>query len=155
VRLSPLSQAKLASGELLGASLLSGVTLSGAEVQVELGSPGAKALLFLTSSCYGCMPVWSSLRGISGPREVPDLRTRSGPSRGRRVIAVVPDPTTERPGAVSSLAPDWLEVVMSSKAWLELCPGPAPWLIAADGHRIAYSGSAPSSARKLRRLLRS
>lgn len=135
--------------------MLTGRTLAGAEIRVDMRSPGAKALLFLTSSCHGCMPVWTGLRGISGPRAVLGSRIRPGPSRARRVVAVVPDPATETPGAVGSLAPGWLEVVMSSKAWLELCPGPAPWLICADGHRITYSGPAPSSPRKLRRLLRS
>lgn len=70
------------------------------------------------------------------------------------MIAVVPDPATEDPDALRSLAPEWLEVVMSTSAWLELCPGPAPWLITSDGPRVVYSGPAPSSKRKLRRLLR-
>ncbi len=70
------------------------------------------------------------------------------------MIAVVPDPAAEDPDALRSLAPEWLEVVMSTSAWLELCPGPAPWLIASDGPRVVYSGPAPSSKRKLRRLLR-
>lgn len=127
---------------------MTGATLSGERVRVDLGCPGTKALLFLTSSCHGCMPVWSGLRDMSG------LGGVSGPSPRRRVLAVVPDPATESSDALRSLAADWLEVVMSSSAWLEFSPGPAPWLITTDGTRITYSGPAPSSPRKLRRLLR-
>ncbi len=158
---SPASRGNPADSERIGATFLSGLSLSGAEVRVDLGSPNPMAVLFLTSSCHGCMPVWSALRSISGPRNRCGLRSRfglrnrSGPSQRRRLVAIVPDPATENAGVLRSLTPDWLDVVMSSSAWLEMCPGPAPWLIAADGLRITYSGPAPSSPRKLRRLLRS
>ena len=84
-------------------SELSGTTPSGAPVRVVLGS-GRTVLLFLTSSCYGCRPLWDSLR--TG-ETVDDAR----------LVLVTPSLTTESSRDVAALAPEGTEVLMSSEAW--------------------------------------
>ena len=118
-----------------------GVTPSGAPKPLDLGGEAAKAVLFLTSSCLDCRRVWDTLASM---RRVP----------AGHFVVVTPDPCTEDAAALRSLAPRGVEVVMSSAAWLELCNYPAPWLITVAGGRVIRSVTAPTSKRRLARLLR-
>ena len=104
---------------------LSGTTPSGAPVQVVLGS-GRTVLLFLTSSCYGCRPLWD------GPG-----RTGATVRPHRSPRARDPQPVDgERTGCRRPGAPDGTEVLMSSEAWHAFGVTAAPWfVVVADGIR--------------------
>ena len=86
---------------------------------VDLSS-GRLVLWFLTSSCRPCREVWRRLAP-------PD-------------VAVTPDPATESRRKVAALAPPGVVVVMSSAAWLEYRPGPAPWRVILVDGVVAASG---------------
>ena len=88
--------------------------------EVVLGS-GRTVLLFLTSSCYGCRPLWDSLE--DGERPVDDAR----------LVLVTPSPSTESARDVAALAPDGTEVLMSSEAWHAFGVTAAPWFVVVAG----------------------
>ena len=125
---------------LLRSVTFDGVTPSGAPKSLDLGDETAKAILFLTSSCLGCRRVWDALASM---RRLPT----------GRFVVVTPDPSTEDAAELRSLAAPGVDVVMSSAAWLELCSQPAPWLVTIAGGRIIRSVTAPTSKRRLARLL--
>ena len=126
---------------LLRSETFEGVTPSGTPKSLDLGGEAARAILFLTSSCLDCRRVWDALASM---RRVP----------AGRFLVVTPDPSTEDSAALRSLAAPGVEVVMSSAAWLELCSQPAPWLVTVAGGRVIRSVMAPTSMRRLARLLR-
>ena len=86
-------------------------------------------LLFLTSSCSGCRPLWDGAR----------TQWTDG------VLLVTPSPSTESAKDVARLAPAGGEVVMSSEAWHAFGVTAAPWFaVVADG-LIAAEGAAPAT----------
>ena len=84
---------------------ISGVDPTGQVVSVV---PDGATVYFLTTWCEPCRPVWAAL------------------GRGRDLV-VTPDPSTENRRRVAELAPDGVQVVMSSDAWFAYGAGPAPW----------------------------
>jgi hypothetical protein len=107
---------------------LSGNSPAGAPMEVALEG-GRRVLLFLTSSCHGCRPLW---RGAAH-------------KAGGRVILVTPSPSTESAWDVAGLAPAGCEVLMSSEAWHAFGVTAAPWLaVVADGCIVA-EGPAPAT----------
>jgi hypothetical protein len=110
-------------------SELSGTTPSGAPLQVGLGS-GRTILLFLTSSCYGCQPLWDSLR-------------TGATLDGAALVLVTPSLTTGSSRDVAALAPDGAEVLMSSEAWHAFGITAAPWFVVVAGGVVRTEGAAP------------
>ena len=100
-------------------------------MRVVLGS-GRTVLLFLTSSCYGCRPLWDSLR--TG-ETVDDAR----------LVLVTPSLTTESSRDVAALAPDGTEVLMSSEAWHAFGITAAPWFVVVAGGFVRTGGAAPAA----------
>ena len=99
---------------------IEGVDLSGRHVRVHLSGVNGerRALLFLTSACETCRPMWRSAPGARG------------------LTVVTPDPATEDARELSRLATGQLELAMSSKAWfLYGVPG-SPWLVVVDSGRV-------------------
>lgn len=135
----PARVAKRAGTTPAGVANLTGLTTGGVAKAVDLASDGATALLFLTSSCLECRAVWSALGAMRSPPE--------------RLVIVTPDPATEDVAALRALAPLGIDVIMSSAAWLDLCPGPAPWLVVIAGGYVTESRASPTSPRRLARLL--
>ena len=92
-------------------------------MRVEIGD-GRRVIIFMTSSCAACQPVWESLERRHG------------------VVVVTPSASTENRKKVASLAPEGVLVVMSSPTWFAFAPGPAPWRVVVDGGVVVESGKA-------------
>jgi len=95
-------------------------------------------LLFLTSSCYGCRPLWAGLgtRPDGGARE-------QEAEEGARLLLVTPSPSTESARDVAALAHPRRQVLMSSEAWHAFGVTAAPWFVVVDEGVIAAEGAAP------------
>lgn len=100
---------------------LTGTGPDGAPVRLDV-SQGQWTVYLLTSSCRPCRDVW--------------------PTLGAGDVAITPGPATESRRKVSALAPDGVVVVMSSEAWFELEPGPAPWRVELRDGEVSLSGPA-------------
>jgi hypothetical protein len=110
-----------------------GSTPDGAEAEIVLDGAGSVALFFLTSSCYGCRPLWAG------------FASRWDPSTHGRVVLVTPSPSTESARAVGELAPGGLDVVMSSDAWHAYQVTAAPWFVALGGGLVVEDRPAPTT----------
>ncbi len=112
---------------------LAGVTPHGAPIEVTV-SDTAAVLLFLTSSCSGCRPLWEGLPSLGAPGQaVP-------------VVVVTPSPTTEDARAVAALAdPARAEVavVMSSEGWHAYGVTSAPWCVVVVDGVLVHDAPAP------------
>jgi hypothetical protein len=86
-------------------------------------------LLFLTSSCSGCRPLWDGAR----------TQWTDG------VLLVIPSPSTESARDVAALAPAACDVLMSSEAWHAFGVTAAPWLAVVAGGLITAEGVAPAA----------
>ena len=106
------------------AVLIQGVDQSGEAVSIQVNE-GRIVLVFLTSSCRPCEPLW-----IGAP---PD-----------GTILVTPSPSTESRRRVSQLARSGQVVVMSSEAWHAYGVRRAPWLVIVEHGFIAVDAPAPS-----------
>jgi len=103
---------------------LSGTTLAGEAVVVRTtGVDHDTVLVFLSSGCSTCRRFFADLADASEVR-LP---------RGTRLVIVAKDPAEESPGALSPLAPDWCELVMSGQAWTDFRVPGSPYVVAVDG----------------------
>jgi hypothetical protein len=100
-------------------------------------------LFFLTSSCYGCRPLWDELKSH---------RTKSGPA-GVALIVVTPSPSTESARDVAALAPDGKDVLMSSETWHAFGVTAAPWFVVVVDGVIAAEGAAPAGKTQVAALV--
>jgi hypothetical protein len=123
------------------ASELAGTSPAGAPLQVTLGNQRT-VLFFLTSSCYGCRPLWQELGGAP-----------AGAFQGARLILVTPSPSTESARDVVALASPGLEVLMSSEAWHAFGVTAAPWFAVVAEGLIAAEGPAPAGPNQVEALL--
>jgi len=82
-------------------------------------------LVFLTSSCTPCQPLWTG-----------------SPPQG--AVLVTPSPTTESRRRVEHLARPGQVVVMSSEAWHAYDVHRAPWLVVSDSGTVVSDAPAPS-----------
>jgi len=97
---------------------------------MEVGLEGRRlVLLFLTSSCSGCRPLWA------GP----------GSRWPDKVLLVTPSPSTENAREVAALAPAGCDVLMSSEAWHAFGVTAAPWFAVVAGGLITAEGAAPAA----------
>jgi len=117
---------------------LGGVDLEGRRVDLSL-SERVRGLLFVTSACSPCQPLWIQGRLAGG---------QAG------LVWVTPDAETESPKRLRELAGDALEVVMCSQAWFYFSVGAAPWLVTCDQGRVLWSGPAPQDWDSLVQALR-
>ena len=81
-------------------------------------------LIFLTSSCVGCRPVWRSLAPESA------------------VVVVTPSPSTESAQAVAAVAPAGVPVIMSSEGWHAYGVTVAPWAVEVVAGTVVAEGAA-------------
>ncbi|MBV9660007.1 MAG: hypothetical protein JO337_02505 [Acidimicrobiales bacterium] len=98
-----------------------GTDLDGAPAELIPG-PGRTVVLFMTSTCRSCRPVWESFATH------PD------------VVVVTPDPATENRRKLRRLAGDRRRVIMSSAAWLDYVTGPAPWTVIVEDGTVVGNG---------------
>jgi hypothetical protein len=103
---------------------VSGVSLGGEPVEVPVLHTGRWTLLvFLSSSCHGCHQIWEVMADPVGSGLVTD----------ELVVAVTRDPEHEDIGALRSLAPGTVPVVMSSAAWADYRVQGPPFFALVDG----------------------
>jgi hypothetical protein len=103
---------------------IEGVDPAGRPVSIAVGD-GRVVLVFLTSSCAPCQPLWTG-----------------SPSHG--AVLVTPSPTTESRRRVEQLARPGQVVVMSSEAWQAYDIHRAPWLVVSDNGTVVSDAPAPS-----------
>lgn len=111
-----------------------------------VGGAGHSLLLFLSSDCDGCRPLWEGAADAAS----------WGLSAGDRVIVVVADPAgagdgagprlpkPEVPERVRAMAPPGVPVVYSSAAWHAYRVSGPPFFVLVDGNsaRVAVEGIA-------------
>jgi hypothetical protein len=119
----------------LPAAAVSGVRPDGTPISVEAGA-GITVILFLTSSCYGCQPLWPGAGGAAAP-----------------AVLVTPDPETESAAAVAALAPAGTLVVMSSPVWHACGVARAPWCVVVEDGVVVQDGVAPGTWAELNERL--
>lgn len=92
-------------------------------------------LAFLTSGCLGCMGFWEEMK--TGPPPLPE---------GVRLVVLTKDSNLESPSRLRDLAPEHVEVLMSSSAWREYHVPGAPYFIHVDAAsgEVHSEGSASS-----------
>jgi hypothetical protein len=122
------------------AAPVSGLRPDGTPIRVETGA-GTTVILFLTSSCYGCRPLWPG----AGAAPTPVITAP--------VVAVTPDPETESATAVAALAAADTQVVMSSPVWHAYRVTRAPWWVVVEDGVVTEDGLAPESWAELNRRL--
>jgi hypothetical protein len=69
------------------------------------------------------------------------------------VLLVTPSPSTESARDVAALAPDGIDVLMSSEAWHAFGVTGAPWFVVAEGGVIVAEGAAPEAAAEIAALI--
>lgn len=113
---------------------LAGQTPAGDPVKIALGPSSPPTLLaFLSSGCAACGPLWS---GLKGPVALP---------AGARLVVVTKGPERERLARVLELAPNDVEVVMSTAAWEAFrVPATPHFVLVAGDEGIVGRGSAAS-----------
>jgi len=113
---------------------LAGVTPAGDSVKLSLGPGSPRTLLaFLGTGCHACVPLWDALHGDQLPAPT-----------GARLVVVTKGAERERVERLLELAPDGVEVVMSTPAWHDYeVPGTPHFVLVRDGY-IAGRGAATS-----------
>lgn len=131
----PGGEGKVGGGDVVTAEAITGTTLDGDSVALSFGAGSPVTLLvFLTSGCTSCAPLWAGLREARELESVAD-----------RVVVVTHDSQRESPARVRRLAPAGPEVVMSTRAWEGYAVPASPHFVLTDGRGgIRGRGSALS-----------
>lgn len=111
---------------------------------VHIGVAGVRPstlLVFLSSGCATCQPLWDGLR--RGETDLPDLT---------RVVVVARGAGHESPALLRELAPPGVPVVLSEAAWADYAVPGSPYFVHVDGGRVVGEGRAQGWA-QLRSLL--
>lgn len=115
-----------------GATSVVGTTPAGETVSVALDRPGELTLmLFLSSGCGSCQPLWDGLRSGDHARALP----------GVRVVVVARDPHEESPSLLGGLGPADVPVVLSSAAWDGFAVPGSPYAVLVEGTSSTVLGS--------------
>jgi hypothetical protein len=96
-----------------------GTDLGGEPIRLALsdGLLERRGLVFVTSSCRTCRQIWRSARPIAS------------------LVLVTSDAATESQRDLARLAPEGVQLVMSSAAWFDYAIPGAPWMV------VVQSGS--------------
>lgn len=115
---------------------LVGQTPGGEAVSVALDRPGDRTLLlFLSSGCGTCQPLWEGLRTGEHARALP----------GIGVLVVARDATEESPSLLGGLGPTDVPVILSSPAWESFGVPGSPFAVLVDGTSGRVLGSGVAS----------
>jgi len=113
-----------------------GQTPTGEVVSVALDRPGDRTLLlFLSSGCGTCQPLWEGLRNGEHARALP----------GIGVVVVARDAGEESPSLLGGLGPADVPVVLSSQAWESFGVPGSPFAVLVDGTTGRVLGSGVAS----------
>lgn len=104
------------------------------KVALDEGSPPT-LLAFLSSGCGVCDRFWQDLASDSRLAELP---------REIRLVAVTKGLHEESPSRIRELAPETLQVVMSSEAWRDYRAPAAPYFVYLEHGQVRGEGSASS-----------
>ncbi len=114
---------------------LSGVDPRGHDIEIPLtGRPGRVAVVFLSSTCVTCQPIWDGLAGPDRdrlPRDVTVVVATRGPETERPATVARLSGSRPRRGRASSRRS--VTVVMSDTAWRSASVPGAPYLVVLDG----------------------
>jgi hypothetical protein len=116
---------------------IAGETLNGEIVRARVaGVEHDTVLLFLSSGCASCATFWAEL-GTPDAVHLP---------RGTRLLVVPQSATEESPRELAALAPDGIDVVLSSQAWRDYEVPGSPHVVFVDGAsgRIRGEGTGQS-----------
>lgn len=116
---------------------IAGETLTGELVSARVaGVEHDTLLLFLSSGCPTCRTFWAEL-GTAGAVRLPP---------NTRLLVVPQSATEESPRELAALAPDGVDVVLSSAAWHDYAVPGAPHAVYVDGGtgRIRGEGTGQS-----------
>jgi hypothetical protein len=116
---------------------ITGETLDGEIVSARVvGVEHDTLLLFLSSGCATCAAFWSEL-GTPGAIHLPS---------GARLLVVPQSAVDESPDDLAALAPDGVDVVLSSDAWRDYEVPGSPHVVFVDGRsgRIRGEGTGQS-----------
>ena len=116
---------------------LAGLTPTGEAVSVALDRPGERTLLlFLSSGCGSCQPLWDGLRRGEHGAVLP----------GMRVAVVARDADEESPSLLAGLGPSDVPVVLSGAAWNAFDVPGSPFAVLVDGTTGSVLGSGVASS---------
>jgi hypothetical protein len=127
--------ARSAPGSAMTATDIGGQTPGGDAVVIGVvGPPVLSLLAFLSSGCVTCRHFWDTFAD-------PNLQLPGG----ARLVIVTMGPEAESEGAIISMAPPDVTVVMSSDAWDEYEVPGSPYFAFVDGStgRVVGQGTAP------------
>jgi len=116
-----------------GAVPVAGATPRGDAISLAFDGPGSMPTLlaFLTSGCSTCIGFWETL----GEPRLPT---------GVQTVIVAKDADRESPRRLRSLAPDGVQVVMSTEAWEDYRVPGAPYFVLVDDDGVRGEGLATS-----------
>ena len=129
--------APLPTSTAVGAAVgsVSGQTPEGDAVSVALGREGERTLLlFLSSGCGTCAPLWDGLGRGEHRAVLP----------GARVVVVTRDRDEESPSLLIGRAPADVPVVLASSAWTEMRVPGSPYAVLVEGGSVQGEGVAHS-----------
>ncbi len=113
-----------------------GTTPSGGAARAAVVATRHTTLLaFLSSGCLTCRDFWDAFGG--------DLAL---PGSDTRLVVVTQGADAESPGAVASLAPPNVTVLMSSEAWNDYAIPVSPYFLLVDGPTGAVIGEGAASS---------
>lgn len=116
---------------------LAGLTPAGEALSVALDRPGERTLLlFLSSGCGSCQPLWDGLRRGEHGAVLP----------GMRVAVVARDAAEESPSLLAGLGPSDVPVVLSGAAWDAFDVPGSPFAVLVDGSTGSVVGSGVASS---------
>jgi hypothetical protein len=125
---------------------IEGVDPQGAAIRVPILSQAEPVLLlFLSAGCLGCHDLWDGTNELR--RTIPE---------GIRIVIVSKGPEQEDAGSIAALAPVGVDVVLSSRAYLDYRVGGPPFLVLVTGHEVLTEGVAwgvEETARAIRHAL--
>lgn len=133
----PAPVARADRGDRGAVPALAGLTPTGEAVSVALDRPGERTLLlFLSSGCGSCQPLWDGLRRGEHGSVFP----------GMRVAVVARDAEEESPSLLGGLGPPDVPVVLSNAAWDAFDVPGSPFAVLVDGSTGSVLGSGVASS---------
>jgi hypothetical protein len=125
-------------------SAVAGETLHGDAVKIALGPGAPRTLLaFLSSGCVACGPLWAGLHEPDRPM-----------LEDARLVVVTKGTDRERVARLQELAPDHLDVVMSTPAWEAFEIPSTPHFVLVDGSAGILGRGSATSWEQITSLLR-